>query len=218
MQIVLLGPPGAGKGTQAERMVEDYHLLHISTGELLRRNIAEGTALGMKAAPYMEQGQYVPDSLVNDMVAACLSGPAAHSGFILDGYPRTVAQAETLDALLQARGAPLDMAIHLEVNPDDLVRRLSGRRVCTGCGATYHLETKPPAKRGVCNLCGSWLYQRPDDREETIRTRMEVYHKQTEPVLDYYRGRNKLHTVDANKGIAGTFEQIQALLAPTGAE
>jgi len=212
VQIVLLGPPGAGKGTQARLMVERYHLLHVSTGELLRQNIAEGTALGMKAAPYMEQGQYVPDSLVNDMVESCLSGPTARNGFILDGYPRTVAQAETLDAYLTRKDRPLDVAIHLDVNPEDLVRRLSGRRVCAGCGATYHLETMPPLKPGQCDLCGSWLYQRPDDSEETIRTRMAVYRKQTEPVLDYYLRQRKLRTVDAGQGIERTFEHIQRLL------
>jgi adenylate kinase len=212
VQIVLLGPPGAGKGTQAKLMVEEYHLMHLSTGELLRQNIAEGTALGMKAAPFMERGQYVPDALVNDMVAACLERPEARGGFILDGYPRTVEQAETLDALLESAGHPLDVAIHLDVNPDDLVQRLSGRRVCTGCGATYHLQSMPPLKPDQCDLCGSWLYQRPDDSEETIRTRMDVYRRQTEPVLDYYLAQRKLRTVDAGQGIERTFEQIQRLL------
>jgi adenylate kinase len=212
VQIVLLGPPGAGKGTQANLMIERYHLLHLSTGELLRRNIAEGTALGMKAAPFMEKGQYVPDALVNDMVEACLDRPAARGGVIFDGYPRTVAQAETLDALLERKRRPLDVAIHLEVNPEDLVARLSGRRVCAGCGATYHLQSMPPLKVDACDLCGSWLYQRPDDNEDTIRTRMQVYRRQTEPVLDYYQAQHKLRTVDAGQGIERTFEQIQRLM------
>lgn len=212
MQLVLLGPPGAGKGTQAKLLVDRFQFLHLSTGDLLRKNIAEGTSLGAKAKPFIESGAYVPDGLINDMVEARIDEPDAVKGAIFDGYPRTQIQAEALDCLLQRKGRPLDVAIHLEVNPSILVARLSGRRVCTGCGAVYHLQTMPPLQEGVCDVCGSPLIQRPDDKEDTIRTRMEVYRQQTEPLLDYYTSSRRLRTVDAAQGVERTFERLSALL------
>jgi len=212
LQLVLLGPPGAGKGTQAKLLVEKFQLLHLSTGDLLRTNIAEGTELGARAKPYMESGQYVPDSLINDMVEARIDAPDAAGGVIFDGYPRTIQQAETLDELLERKGRPIDVAIHLEVNASVLIARLSGRRVCTGCGAVYHVQTMPPLKADTCDVCGSKMIQRPDDNEETIRKRMEVYNEQTSPLLDYYLKQRKLRTVDASQGVERTFEKLSALL------
>ncbi len=212
MLLVLLGAPGAGKGTQAKLIVDHFHLLHLSTGDLLRKNITEGTDLGRKAAPFMESGQYVPDALINDMVEVQLDRPEAACGIIFDGYPRTLQQAETLDDLLCRKGRPLDVALHLEVDTEALVARLAGRRVCTGCGAVYHLQSMPPLKSGVCDVCGSSLIQRTDDNETTIRKRMEVYQAQTEPLLGYYRSQRKLRDVDASGGVERTFEQINHLL------
>jgi adenylate kinase len=212
VQLVLLGPPGAGKGTQAKLITERYHLLHLSTGDVLRRNIAEGTALGHRAKPFIESGQYVPDELINRMVESEIMAPAAKEGVVFDGYPRTLNQAESLDTLLEEHKKPIDAVISLEVQSEEVISRLAGRRVCTGCGALYHLVSLPPLKPDVCDHCGSWLYQRADDNEQTIRTRLEVYCTQTEPLLDYYRKQRKLRTVDAARGIERTFERVVQLL------
>lgn len=214
--MVLLGAPGAGKGTQARLIVEHFRLLHLSTGDLLRKNIHEGTDLGARAAPLMNNGQYVPDDLINAMVEAQLDRPEAACGVIFDGYPRTLQQAEALDDLLRRRGHPLDVTIHLHVDTEVLVARLAGRRVCTGCGAVYHLKTMPPLRPGICDACGSPLVQREDDNEETVRKRMEVYRAQTEPLLDYYRAQRRLREVDASNGVENTFERISRLLEGGG--
>lgn len=212
MQLVLLGPPGAGKGTQAKMIVEHFGLLHLSTGDMLRKNVAAGTPLGAQARTYMDSGQYVPDQLINAIVEATLLGPDAQRGVVFDGYPRTGNQAQTLDKLLTRLQRPITLVVALEVNLEDLVKRLSGRRVCTGCGAPYHVKTMPPLQAGVCDACGSPLEQRPDDQEDTIRTRLDVYHRQTEPLLDYYGKQRKLRRVDAGQGIERTFENLQRLL------
>lgn len=212
MQLLLLGPPGAGKGTQAKLITERYQLLHLSTGDLLRKNIANGTALGDEARPYMESGKYVPDELVNKMVEAAIDDPAARNGVVFDGYPRTLNQAETLDALLENKGRPIDVVINLDVMPEVLIERLSGRRVCKGCGAIYHVKTMPSLTQGVCDQCGGELYQRADDNEETIRTRLKVYNQQTEPLLNYYGQQRKLRNVDAAQGIERTSERVFELL------
>ncbi|HEY3267373.1 MAG TPA: adenylate kinase [Armatimonadota bacterium] len=216
MELVLLGAPGAGKGTQAKLITEAYRLLHLSTGDVLRRNVADGTPLGLEAKKYMDGGQYVPDDLINDLVADQMERPEAKGGVAFDGYPRTLNQAEKLDAMLGKKCRPIDVAINLEVDEEALVVRLAGRRVCGGCGAPYHLKSMPPLRPDVCDACGSPLIQRPDDREETIRTRMEVYRRQTEPLLDYYAKQRKLRTVDASEGIEKTFERVQALLGEAG--
>jgi adenylate kinase len=213
VQLILLGAPGSGKGTQAKLIVEKHGWLHLSTGDLLRKNVADGTALGAKAKPIMESGQYVPDDIINGMVEDELDKPAAQQGVVFDGYPRTLNQAASLDALLQRKGRPVEAVLHLEINPDELVARLSGRRVCTGCGAPYHVKSLPPVKDGVCDACGSPLTQRKDDSEETVRTRLNVYRDQTSPLLEYYAGQGKLVAVDASEGIEKTFEGIQAALA-----
>jgi adenylate kinase len=213
VQLILLGAPGSGKGTQAKLIVEKHGWLHLSTGDVLRKNVAEGTALGAQAKPLMESGQYVPDDLINAMVEDQLDRPEARSGVVFDGYPRTRNQAEALDALLERKGRPIEKVLHLEINPDALVARLAGRRVCTGCGAPYHTTSMPPLKEGVCDACGSPLMQRKDDSEETVRTRLDVYKTQTAPLLDYYSAQGKLFAVDAADGIEKAFEGIQAILA-----
>lgn len=213
MQLILLGAPGSGKGTQAKLIVEKHGWLHLSTGDLLRKNVADGTALGAKAKPIMESGQYVPDDIINGMVEDELDKPAAQAGVVFDGYPRTLNQAASLDALLERKGRPIEAVLHLEINPDELVARLSGRRVCTGCGAPYHVKSLPPVKDGVCDACGCALVQRKDDSEDTVRTRLQVYKDQTSPLLEYYAAQGKLIAVDASEGIEKTFEGIQSALA-----
>ena len=213
MQLILLGAPGSGKGTQAKLIVEKHGWLHLSTGDVLRKNVAEGTALGAKAKPLMESGQYVPDDLINAMVEDQLDRPEGRTGVVFDGYPRTLNQAQALDALLERKGRPVEKVLHLEINPQALVARLAGRRVCTGCGAPYHLVSMPPLKEGVCDACGSPLMQRKDDSEETVRTRLDVYKTQTAPLLDYYAAQGKLYAVDATGGIEKAFEGIKAVLA-----
>ncbi|HEY3412985.1 MAG TPA: adenylate kinase [Armatimonadota bacterium] len=213
MQLILLGAPGSGKGTQAKLIVQQHGWLHLSTGDVLRKNVADGTPLGAKAKPLMESGQYVPDDLINAMVEDQLDRPEGRGGVVFDGYPRTINQAQALDALLERKGRPVQLVLHLEINPEALIARLSGRRVCTGCGAPYHTVSMPPLKEGVCDACGSPLMQRKDDSEETVRTRLEVYQKQTAPLLDYYAAQGKLRAVDAAEGVEKTFEGIQAVLA-----
>ena len=213
MQLILLGAPGSGKGTQAKLIVEKHGWLHLSTGDVLRKNVAEGTALGAKAKPLMESGQYVPDDLINAMVEDQLDRPEGRTGVVFDGYPRTLNQAQALDALLERKGRPIEKVLHLEINPEALVARLAGRRVCTGCGAPFHLANMPPLKEGICDACGSPLMQRKDDSEETVRTRLDVYKAQTAPLLDYYAAQGKLYEVDASEGIEKAFEGIQAVLA-----
>lgn len=216
MQILLLGPPGAGKGTQAKLLAERLNLLHLSTGDVLRQNVANKTALGMEALPYMESGKYVPDDLINRMVEDQLDSPAAAEGVIFDGYPRTLNQAETLDALLERKGRPIAAVIVLDITDDELVERLSGRRVCSGCGAIYQLKSMPPLKPDTCDHCGAALYQRVDDNEETVRTRLKVYAEQTSPLVEYYTAQRKVRHVDASQGIEKTFERVMALLGGEG--
>lgn len=213
MQLILLGAPGSGKGTQAKLIVEKHGWLHLSTGDVLRKNVAEGTALGARAKPIMESGQYVPDHLINAMVEDQLDRPEGRTGVVFDGYPRTLNQAEALDALLERKGRPVERVLHLVINPEELITRLSGRRVCSACGAPYHVRAMPPLQEGVCDACGSPLMQRKDDSEDTVRTRLDVYDAQTAPLLDYYASQGKLQNIDASEGIEKTFERIQALLA-----
>ncbi|HMK46886.1 MAG TPA: adenylate kinase [Methanocella sp.] len=201
MQLVLFGPPGAGKGTQAKLLSEELNIPHISTGDILRENVKKGTELGKKAKAYMDKGALVPDTLLIDLIKGRLSQPDCRKGFLLDGFPRTTPQAKALDIILDDINKRLDAVINIDVGSNELVRRLSGRRVCKSCAASYHVAFHPPKVEGVCNACGGELYQRDDDREEAIKNRLTVYKKQTEPVLEYYKKKGILTDIDGEKEI-----------------
>lgn len=211
MKIVMLGAPGAGKGTQAKRIAGKYSVPHISTGDIFRANIKEGTALGVKAKEYMDKGLLVPDELVVDLVADRLQADDCANGFVLDGFPRTIPQAKALDEALEKMGSALDYAVNVDVPDENIVRRMSGRRACVGCGATYHTLYAPPAKEDVCNVCGGQLILRDDDCPETVQKRLDVYHTQTQPLIDYYKKADILHDVDGTQDIEIVFEQIVRL-------
>lgn len=212
MLIVLLGPPGAGKGTQAERLTEKYPLAFISTGDILRTAVKNNTPLGVKAKEYMDQGLLVPDDLVVKLVQERLSHPDCSEGALLDGFPRTVEQARFLDRDLEKNGRALDRVIHIKADEEELITRLTGRRVCRECGANYHIKFHTPKVRNVCDQCGGELYQREDDSLATVQERLEVYKKQTEPLINYYEERQLLSTVDGNKEIEEIFKDICEIL------
>ncbi|NLM45761.1 MAG: adenylate kinase [Firmicutes bacterium] len=212
MRIILLGPPGAGKGTQGERLVKKYKIPHIATGDIFRAAIKEGTELGLMAKDYMDQGLLVPDELVVGLVRERLAEEDTAQGFLLDGFPRTLAQAEALDAALAEMGTPLTAVINVDVGQDALVERLTGRRVCRGCGSTYHIKFNPPTVRSVCDKCGGELYQRSDDSVDTVRQRLEVYRRQTEPLIAYYQKQGILYTVDGSRDIDQVFAEITSYL------
>ena len=211
-RVVLLGPPGAGKGTQAKKISEKYNVLHISTGEIFRANVKEGTPLGLKAKEYMDKGALVPDELVCDLVEDRLTWDDCKNGYLLDGFPRTVYQAEHFDRFLKGRDHELDVVLDIEVPNEAILPRMAGRRVCRGCGASYHVVTHPPKKEGVCDLCGGELYQREDDSEETVKARLQVYADQTSPLIEYYTKSGKNAVVDGNRPVEEVFETICALL------
>lgn len=209
MDIILLGPPGSGKGTQAQKMVERYHIPQISTGDMLRGAVKEQTPLGVKAKGYMDQGQLVPDEVVVGIVRERLKGSDCDGGFILDGFPRTVPQAEALDGTLgEEMKREINHVVSIEVPNEELVKRLTGRRTCRSCGAMYHLMFDPPGKEGLCDKCGGALYQRDDDQEETIRARLQVYEEQTTPLIAYYRGKGLLRAIDGVGAIEEIFRKI----------
>jgi len=192
LRVIFLGPPGAGKGTQARELAAEWGVPHIATGDMLREAVAAKTPLGLEAKRYMDSGGLVPDDLVIGLVGERLEQPDAKTGCVLDGFPRTVAQAQALDALFARKGLTLDRVIYFNVSRPELLRRLTGRRVCRTCGHTYHLVSAPPKVAGKCDVCGGELYQRPDDSEATVANRLDVYEKQTAPLLDYYRERKLL--------------------------
>ncbi len=212
MNIVFLGPPGAGKGTQAKILIEKYGIPQISTGDMLREHRAKGTELGKKAQEYMDKGQLVPDEIILGMVRERLAQSDCAKGFILDGFPRTVAQAEALDKILSEMGKKLDFALALVVPDDLLVERLTGRRTCKSCGMMFHVKYKPPKVEGKCDACGGELYQRPDDNEETVRNRLKVYHESTAPLIDYYKGKGILKEIDGSKSINEITGQLIQIL------
>ena len=212
MKIIMLGAPGAGKGTQAERIAEKYQIPHISTGDIFRANIKEGTELGRKAKTFMDQGLLVPDSLTVDLVIDRISHEDCKDGYILDGFPRTIPQAESLNAALEAKGEKLDVALNVDVPDQNIISRMAGRRACPTCGSTYHVVYAPPEKEGVCDKCGSGLILRDDDKPETVEKRLSVYHEQTKPLIDYYDTQNILATVDGTKDMEAVFQDIVEIL------
>ena len=208
MKLVILGPPGAGKGTQAEYIVERYNIPHISTGDIFRENIKNNTELGKEAKSYMDKGLLVPDDLVIALVEDRLNKADAKEGFLLDGFPRTVAQAVSLDSILDKNNDKLTKVINISVDPEILIERAVGRRVCKTCGMTYHVKFNPPKEEGICDKDGTKLIQRDDDTEETVKTRISVYFDQTAPLIDYYRAQNPPVDIDGAKDIDKVFEDI----------
>ena len=212
MKIIMLGAPGAGKGTQAKLIADKYSIPHISTGDIFRANIKEGTELGKKAKEYMDKGALVPDELTCDLVMDRISQGDCKNGFVLDGFPRTIPQAEALSSALEKEGKSMDFAIDIEVPDENIINRMGGRRACKGCGATYHIVNIPPKKEGICDRCGEALVLRDDDKPETVKNRLTVYHDQTQPLIDYYNKKNILHEVDGTMEMNDVFNAITAIL------
>ncbi|MBZ4663311.1 MAG: adenylate kinase [Caloramator sp.] len=208
MKIVLLGPPGAGKGTQAKLIVQKYNIPHISTGDIFRKNIKEMTPLGIKAKEYIDKGQLVPDELTVEIVKDRIKEDDCKNGFLLDGFPRTVAQADALNDVLADLGTKLDYVINIKVDENNLIERLSGRRVCPKCGASFHVVFNPPKVEGVCDYCGAEVVQRADDSEETVKNRLSVYNKQTQPLIDYYTKNGLIKNINGEQDINDVFEEI----------
>lgn len=212
MKIIMLGAPGAGKGTQAEKIAEKYGLPHISTGDIFRMNLKEGTELGKKAKTFMDQGLLVPDELTVEILLDRVAKADCEKGYVLDGFPRTIPQAEVLDRELGARSDRVDHAINVDVPDENIIRRMSGRRSCPKCGAIYHIEYIRPKKEGICDQCGEALVLRDDDQPETVQKRLAVYHEQTQPLIEYYENRQILKTVDGTKGMEEVFTEITSIL------
>ena len=212
MKIILMGPPGAGKGTQAEKLVEVYQIPHISTGDMFRKAQKDGTELGLKAKSYMEQGQLVPDEVTVGIVKERLAEDDCKDGFLLDGFPRTVQQADALDGILKELGMTLDRVINIEVDKAFLVDRLTGRRVCRACGTTFHVTNKAPKVEGVCDKCGGELYQRNDDKIETVSNRLDVYAAQTAPLIEYYQSKGIMSSIDGSQSMEEVLADIRSAL------
>lgn len=212
MRLILLGPPGAGKGTQASGIVEKYNVPHISTGDIFRKNIKEQTELGKKVKDYLNQGLLVPDELVVEIVKDRLMQDDCKEGFLLDGFPRTVGQADALKGALKDMGCELDTVINIDVEKEELIKRAVGRRICRDCGAAFHVNFNPSKEEGVCDVCSGELYQRDDDTEETVSKRIEVYLDQTKPLIDYYSNEGIIANIDGKKSISEVFEDIIKVL------
>jgi adenylate kinase len=212
MKIIMLGAPGAGKGTQAKMLADKYGIPHISTGDIFRANIKNNTELGKKAKGYMDAGQLVPDELVVDLVVDRIKNKDCMKGFILDGFPRTIPQAEALDYALNNQNEKIDYAINVDVPDENIINRMAGRRACVGCGATYHVEFNPPKKVDTCDICGQALILRDDDKPETVKKRLEVYHAQTQPLIDHYGKKGALLTIDGTQDIQDVFKSITKVL------
>ena len=212
MKIIMLGAPGAGKGTRAKQIADKYSIPHISTGDIFRANIKNGTELGKKAKQYMDQGALVPDELTCDLVMDRIQQDDCKNGFVLDGFPRTIPQAEALDAALGKINEKMDYAIDVDVPDENIVNRMSGRRACLNCGATYHLISIPPKVEGICDRCGSEIVLREDDKPETVQKRLKVYHEQTQPLIDYYKNQGILKSVDGTQPMDEVFKAIVTIL------
>ena len=212
MKIIMLGAPGAGKGTQAKMIADKFGIPHISTGDIFRANIKNGTELGKKAKEYMDKGQLVPDELTVEILLDRVAADDCKNGYVLDGFPRTIPQADVLDKELTKLGDKVDFAINVDVPDENIVRRMSGRRACLKCGATYHIEHIPPKQEGICDTCGSELVLRDDDKPETVLNRLKVYHDQTQPLIDFYTERNVLKTVDGTRDMKDVFADIISIL------
>ncbi len=213
MKIIMLGAPGAGKGTQAKQIAGKYGIPHISTGDIFRANIKNGTELGKKAKEYMDQGLLVPDELTCDLVMDRIHEDDCVNGFVLDGFPRTIPQAEALTAALEKNGEKMEYAIDVNVPDENIVNRMSGRRACLDCGATYHIVAIPPKQEGICDHCGAKLVLRDDDKPETVQKRLDVYHEQTQPLIDYYNNAGILKTVDGTLPMEEVFDEIVKILS-----
>ena len=212
MKIIMLGAPGAGKGTQAKKIAEKYSIPHISTGDIFRANIKNNTELGQKAKTYMDKGELVPDELVVDLIMDRFKEADCANGYVLDGFPRTIHQAEALDKALAANNEAVDFAINVEVPDENIINRMSGRRACVGCGATYHIQFNAPKVEGVCDTCGEKLILRDDDKPETVKNRLSVYHEQTQPLIDYYSKKGVLAEVDGTQAMDDVFNAIVNVL------
>lgn len=212
MKIIMLGAPGAGKGTQAKMIAEKYQVPHISTGDIFRANIKNGTELGIEAKKYIDQGLLVPDELTVKILLDRVANPDCVNGYVLDGFPRTIPQAEVLDNALTELDDKIDYAINVDVPDENIVRRMGGRRACLSCGATYHIEHIPPKAEGICDKCGQELVLRDDDKPETVKNRLDVYHKQTQPLIDFYSNKGVLKTVDGTADMKDVFAAIVAIL------
>lgn len=212
MKIIMLGAPGAGKGTQAKMIAEKYSIPHISTGDIFRANIKNGTQLGMEAKKYMDQGLLVPDELTVKILLDRVAQADCAGGYVLDGFPRTIPQARVLDHALEEIGDKIDFAINVDVPDENIIKRMGGRRACLSCGATYHIEHIPPKKEGICDSCGKELVLRDDDKPETVKNRLDVYHQQTQPLIDFYQAKGILKTVDGTVDMKDVFAAITAIL------
>ncbi len=212
MKIIMLGAPGAGKGTQAKMLADRYGIPHISTGDIFRANIKNNTPLGQKAKAYMDAGQLVPDELVVDLVIDRIKNADCMKGFIFDGFPRTIPQAEALTSALNNQNEKIDYAIEVAVPDDNIINRMGGRRACVGCGATYHVEFNPPKVEGICDKCGAKLILRDDDKPETVKERLQVYHAQTQPLIDFYAAKGAHVAIDGTQDIMKVFEDICKVL------
>ena len=212
MKIIMLGAPGAGKGTQAKMIAEKYSIPHVSTGDIFRANIKNGTELGKEAKSYMDKGQLVPDELTVKILLDRVAQDDCKNGYVLDGFPRTIPQAKVLEDALNKSGEKIDYAINVEVPDENIIKRMSGRRACLNCGATYHIVNIPPKKEGICDACGKELVLRDDDKEETVKNRLSVYHDQTQPLIDFYTERNILKNVDGTVDMKDVFKAITDIL------
>ena len=212
MKIIMLGAPGAGKGTQAKKIADKYQIPHISTGDIFRANIKEGTELGKKAKSYMDQGQLVPDELTLELIMDRFQNPDCKNGYVLDGFPRTIPQAEALTEALAKKGETIDYAINVEVPDENIIDRMGGRRACLACGSTYHIVYAPTRVEGICDRCGEKLVLRDDDKPETVKNRLNVYHNQTQPLIEYYTRQGKLAEVDGTQSMEDGFNAIVKIL------